>query len=146
MDMLGQYLDISVFTVLGLMSMLAMAYAVERLISYKRINVVDYEQLEQLKLELNKGLPVIATVASNAPYVGLLGTVFGIMLTFYDIGQSGQIDTHAVMVGLSLALKATALGLLVAIPSMIFYNLLVARAERLISEWKIDHHLVDTSL
>ena len=143
MEILKQYLDISVFAVLGLMSFLALAYVIERAISYSRIKVERYQQLEQLKLELNKGLPIIATVASNAPYVGLLGTVFGIMLTFYDIGQSGQIDTNSVMVGLSLALKATALGLLVAIPAMVFYNLLVAKAERLISHWKIAHRITD---
>lgn len=143
MEILKQYLDISVFAVLGLMSILALGYAIERMITYRRIRVERYRQLEQLKLELNKGLPIIATIASNAPYVGLLGTVFGIMLTFYDIGQSGQIDTNSVMVGLSLALKATALGLLVAIPSMIFYNLLVAKAERLISQWKIVHKVAD---
>lgn len=145
MKFLEQYLDISVFAVLGLMSFLALAYTIERLISYRRIKVEQYEQLEQLRIELNRGLPVIATIASNAPYVGLLGTVFGIMLTFYDIGQSGQIDTNSVMVGLSLALKATALGLLVAIPSMIFYNLLVAKAEQLISLWKIEHRMTDPS-
>lgn len=145
MKFLEQYLDISVFAVLGLMSFLALAYTIERLISYRRIKVEQYEQLEQLRIELNRGLPVIATIASNAPYVGLLGTVFGIMLTFYDIGQSGQIDTNSVMVGLSLALKATALGLLVAIPSMIFYNLLVAKAEQLISLWKIEHRTTDPS-
>lgn len=145
MEFLKQYLDISVFAILGLMSFLALAYVIERAISYSRIKVERYRQLEQLKLELNKGLPVIATIASNAPYVGLLGTVFGIMLTFYDIGQSGQIDTNSVMVGLSLALKATALGLLVAIPSMVFYNLLVAKAEQLVSRWKIAHGVTDHS-
>ena len=144
MEFLKQYLDIGVFAVLGLMSFLALAYVIERTISYSRIRVERYKQLERLKLDLNKGLPIIATIASNAPYVGLLGTVFGIMLTFYDIGQSGQIDTKSVMVGLALALKATALGLFVAIPAMIFYNLLVAKAESLISHWKIAHHVSDS--
>jgi len=145
MELLKQYLDISVFAVLGLMSFLALAYVVERAISYSRIRVERYRELERLKIDLNKGLPVIATIASNAPYVGLLGTVFGIMLTFYDIGQSGQIDTQSVMVGLALALKATALGLFVAIPAMIFYNLLVAKAETLMSRWKIAHNVGETS-
>lgn len=145
MEFLKQYLDIGVFSVLGIMSFLALAYAIERAISYSRIKVQKYPQLELLKLELNKGLPIIATIASNAPYVGLLGTVFGIMLTFYDIGQSGKIDTNSVMVGLALALKATALGLLVAIPAMIFYNLLVAKAERLVSYWKLAHGVTDHS-
>ncbi len=143
MDYLAKYLDIAVFAVLGLMSFMVVAYTVERMISYSRIRVERYKHLESLKIDLNKGLPVIATVASNAPYVGLLGTVFGIMLTFYDIGQSGNIDTKSVMVGLSLALKATALGLLVAIPAMMFYNGLVAKAEVMISRWKISRNVVD---
>jgi len=143
MDYLAKYLDIAVFAVLGLMSFMVVAYTVERMISYSRIRVERYKHLESLKIDLNKGLPVIATVASNAPFVGLLGTVFGIMLTFYDIGQSGNIDTKSVMVGLSLALKATALGLLVAIPAMMFYNGLVAKAEVMISRWKISRNVVD---
>ena len=143
MEFIRQYLDISVFAVLGIMSFLALAYTIERAISFSRIKVERYPQLELLKLDLNKGLAVIATIASNAPYVGLLGTVFGIMITFYDIGQSGQIDTNSVMVGLALALKATALGLLVAIPAMVFYNMLVAKAERIISFWKLAHGVTD---
>ena len=139
MEFIREYLDLGIFTVLGLMSILALAYTIERALHYRKVSVQRFEQLESLKLDLNKGLTPIATIASNAPYVGLLGTVFGIMLTFYDIGQSGQIDTQAVMVGLALALKATALGLFVAIPSMVFYNVLTARAEVLISEWKIAH-------
>lgn len=145
MELIRQYLDISVFAVLGIMSFLALAYTIERAISFSRIKVERYTQLERLKLDLNKGLPVIATIASNAPYVGLLGTVFGIMITFYDIGQSGQIDTNSVMLGLALALKATALGLLVAIPAMVFYNMLVAKAERIISFWKLAHGVTDHS-
>lgn len=136
---LHNYLDISIFAVLGVMSVLALAFAVERFLSYRRLGVEQFTSLEALQIQLQKGLPVIATVASSAPYVGLLGTVFGIMLTFHDIGQSGQIDTRTVMVGLALALKATALGLFVAIPSMMVYNLLVARAERLQLEWKLAH-------
>lgn len=139
MEFIREYLDLSIFAVLGLMSILALAYTIERTLHYRKVSVQNYEQLESLKLDLNKGLTPIATIASNAPYVGLLGTVFGIMLTFYDIGQSGQIDTQAVMVGLALALKATALGLFVAIPSMVFYNVLTARAEVLLSEWKVAH-------
>lgn len=139
MEFIREYLDIGVFGVLGLMSVIALAYVIERWIHYSRINIENYSHIESLKLDLNRGLAVIATIASNAPYVGLLGTVFGIMLTFYDMGQSGQIDTKSVMVGLALALKATALGLFVAIPAMMFYNGLTAKAEALQSRWKIMH-------
>ncbi len=140
MDIIKQYLDLGIFSILGLMSLLALAYTIERFVHYRNVRVEQYEQLEMLKLDLKRGLAVIATIGSNAPYVGLLGTVFGIMLTFYDIGQSGQIDTKAVMVGLALALKATALGLFVAIPSMVFYNSLLTKAENLQSKWKIANH------
>lgn len=137
MELLRQYLDLGVFTILGLMSFIALALVIERYIHYSRVDVARFAHPESLRIDLNRGLTAIASVASNAPYVGLLGTVFGIMLTFYDIGQASQIDTQSVMVGLSLALKATALGLLVAIPSMIFYNSLTAKAEILMSRWKI---------
>ncbi len=143
MDFIRHYLDAGIFGVLGLMSFLAFAYTIERWLHYRSVKPEKFSQLEELKLDLSKGLTVIATIASNAPYVGLLGTVFGIMLTFYDIGQTGQIETKAIMVGLALALKATALGLLVAIPSMVFYNALVARADTLQSQWKILNKVSD---
>lgn len=139
MDFIRQYLDAGIFGILGIMSFLALAYTIERWLHYRQIDLYQYGHIENLKLDLNRGLTVIASIASNAPYVGLLGTVFGIMLTFYDIGESGTIDTKSVMVGLALALKATALGLVVAIPSMIFYNALVAKAEALQSRWKVLH-------
>ncbi|MBX2823162.1 MAG: TonB-system energizer ExbB [Gammaproteobacteria bacterium] len=139
MEFLKSWLDIGVFGILGLMSVVALACVIERFIHYGRVQVERYPHPESLRLDLNRGLTTIASVASNAPYVGLLGTVFGIMLTFYEIGQSGQIDTRSVMVGLALALKATALGLLVAIPAMMFYNALVAKSEALMSRWKIVH-------
>ena len=141
MDLIKDYLDITVFTVLGLMSLMSLAYSIERMVHFSRLDVRQFRHPESLRIDLNRGLMAIASIASNAPYIGLLGTVFGIMLTFYDIGQSGQIDTNAVMVGLSLALKATALGLLVAIPSMMFYNALAAKAETIMSQWKVAHDL-----
>lgn len=139
MEIIKHYLDQAIFTILGLMSFFALAWTIERFIHYSRIRVERFEQLEQLKMDLGKRLPVISTVGANAPYVGLLGTVFGIMVTFYDIGQTGQIDSQSVMVGLAMALKATAAGLMVAIPTLIFYNGLAHKAETLLSEWKILH-------
>ncbi len=70
---------------------------------------------------------MIATIGSNAPYVGLLGTVLGIMLIFYNMGQEGMVDSAKIMTGLALTLKATAPGLLVAIPAVVLYNLLLRR-------------------
>ena len=63
----------------------------------------------------------------------------GIMVTFYNMGVDGFMDTNKIMVGLALALKATAIGLLVAIPSVTFYNLLLRRVKVLLTQWDIRH-------
>lgn len=70
---------------------------------------------------LDRYLGFLATVGSNAPFIGLLGTVFGIMDAFRALSQS-QGDANVVMAGISQALIATAAGLLVAIPAVIAYN------------------------
>lgn len=74
------------------------------------------------KPELEKFLSFLATVGSNAPYIGLLGTVLGIMKAFNDLALSPEAGQQTVMAGISLALVATAAGLFVAIPAVIFYN------------------------
>ena len=86
--------------------------------------------------ELQRGLPVLATVASAAPFVGLFGTVWGIMHAFIEIAS--QQDTSLVVVapGIAEALFATALGLVAAIPAVIFYNKLSADADRIISGYE----------
>ncbi|MCR8549329.1 protein TolQ [Salipiger sp. P9] len=86
--------------------------------------------------ELQRGLPVLATVGSTAPFVGLFGTVWGIMHAFIEIAQ--QQDTSLVVVapGIAEALFATALGLMAAIPAVIFYNKLSADADRVIAGYE----------
>lgn len=74
------------------------------------------------KPELEKFLAPLATIASNAPFVGLLGTVLGIMKAFNDLAQSADAGQQTVMAGISIALVATAAGLFVAIPAGVFYN------------------------
>ena len=74
------------------------------------------------RADLEKFLGFLATVGSNAPYIGLLGTVLGIMKAFNDLAQSSEAGQQTVMAGISLALVATAAGLFVAIPAVIFYN------------------------
>ncbi len=71
--------------------------------------------------QFDKHLNFLATVGSNAPFIGLLGTVFGIMDAFREMA-SNQGDASAVMLGISKALVATGIGLLVAIPAVIAYN------------------------
>lgn len=74
------------------------------------------------KSELEKFLPVLATISSNAPFIGLLGTVLGIMKAFNDLAVTQNAGQQTVMSGISTALVATAAGLFVAIPASIFYN------------------------
>lgn len=134
---LKESVEYGVIGVLVLMSIVSFWATFERLLFYKYIKLVLYENKTELELDLSRNLTIIATIGSNAPYIGLLGTVFGIILTFVQIGQSGNIDTSSIMTGLALALQATAGGLLVAIPAIIFYNLLLRKCEVLIAQWEI---------
>ena len=79
-----------------------------------------FVQFEQPKLE--RSLTFLATVGSNAPYIGLFGTVLGIMKSFNDLAQASSAGQQTVMAGISAALIATAAGLLVAIPSILAFN------------------------
>ncbi len=80
---------------------------------------------------LQKGLPVLATVGSTAPFIGLFGTVFGIMNSFIEIAEQQNTSLVVVAPGIAEALLATGLGLLAAIPAVIFYNKLSADADRI---------------
>ena len=79
--------------------------------------------------DLKKGVSALATIGSTAPFVGLLGTVIGVINAFQGIGASGSAGIGAVSVGISEALVETALGLVVAIPAVWFYNYLTGRVE-----------------
>lgn len=72
--------------------------------------------------KLGKTLPFLATTGSATPFIGLFGTVWGIMASFHDIGVRGSASLAVVAPGISEALVATAAGLAVAIPAVIFYN------------------------
>lgn len=74
------------------------------------------------KPRLEKFLNFLATVGSNAPFIGLLGTVMGIMKAFNDLAQNSAAGNEVVMMGIAHALVATAIGLFVAIPAVIGYN------------------------
>jgi len=132
-------IDYGIIGLLVALSVVAVAIAIERYLRYKYIRIEDFNDRKSLELELTKKLHIIATIGSNAPYIGLLGTVLGIMLTFYTMGREGFMDTGKIMVGLALALKATAVGLLVAIPSVALYNFLVRKAKVLIMQWEIQN-------
>src|SRR5260221_5458107 len=79
--------------------------------------------------DLKKGVSALATIGSTAPFVGLLGTVVGVINAFQGIAASGSSGLGAVSVGISGALVETAVGLVVAIPAVSFYNYLMGRVE-----------------
>jgi biopolymer transport protein ExbB len=129
-------MDFAIFGILGLMSVLSLAYAIERFIFYTRYKIDDYKDLNEFENDLTKNLTTLSIIGSNAPYVGLFGTVVGVMVTFYDMGIGGGIDTNAILVGLSLALKATAAGLLVAIPTLVIYTACLRKVDVGIANFK----------
>jgi len=79
--------------------------------------------------DLKKGVAALATIGATAPFVGLLGTVIGIITAFQGIAATGSGGLGAVSAGISEALVETALGLVVAIPAVWFYNYLTGRIE-----------------
>ncbi len=135
MELLKANLDLGVVGLLGFMSFLTLAFTIERYIYFARVDLKTFERADDLEIALTRHLTVIASVGANAPYVGLLGTVLGILIAFHDMGRGGAIETSAIMLGLALALKATALGLVVAIPSIVFYNALLRRVDVLKARW-----------
>jgi len=139
MEELKLIVDYGIIGVLGLMGFLTLYFFIERVMFYSSVDLAAFSTKDELELDLGNNVSAIATIGSNAPYIGLLGTVFGIMLTFYTLGESSSIDTKSIMTGLALALKATAMGLLVAIPSIVFYNVLVRKMEVLLTRWTIKY-------
>ncbi len=85
---------------------------------------------------LQKGLPILATVGSTAPFVGLFGTVWGIMNAFIEIAEQGNTNLAVVAPGIAEALLATGLGLLAAIPAVVYYNKLTADSDRIVSGYE----------
>ena len=136
MEILHQTIDYGVLGLLLVLSIIVLAIAIERYLVFRATEIGNFADKKELELHLTEKLHLIATIGTNAPYIGLLGTVLGIMLTFYTIGDSG-FDTTRIMKGLALALKATALGLLVAIPAVTLYNLLLRKCKVLLLQWEI---------
>ena len=79
-------------------------------------------QLIKEKAAMDSGLAVLGTVGSNAPFVGLFGTVLGVIKAFHELSLQGNGSGNTVMSGISQALIATAVGILVAIPALVAYN------------------------
>ena len=94
---------------------------------------VEREMLMEM-VSLKRGLAVLATVGSTAPFVGLLGTVFGIINAFEGMAKSGSGGISAIAAGIAEALIATGFGLIVAIPAVWFYNYFTTKIDNLSAE------------
>jgi biopolymer transport protein ExbB len=137
-EQLKDIVDYGIIGLLIFLSFITFAYAIERLLYYRSIDLSQYKHKLALEIDLSKRLATIASIGSNAPYIGLLGTVLAIILTFYIIGdQQDSIDPGEIMKHLALALKATAAGLVVAIPATVLYNALLTKVDVLLSKWEI---------
>ena len=103
----------------------------------KSITAVDRALLRASSIEVNKlekRVPFLATTASITPFIGLFGTVWGIMTAFMNIGAQGSTDLAVVSTPIAEALIATALGLFAAIPAVYFYNHFTSKVKTYASE------------
>ena len=130
-------LDYGVMGILILMSVVTMWLFIERMMFYKSVRIEDYDHRDNLEMDLTDNITVISAIGTNAPYVGLLGTVTGIMITFYTLGDVGAVDAKKIMMGLALALKATAMGLVVAMPAIVTYTILLRKVEKILTKYDV---------
>lgn len=136
-NFLKDFTDIIIFSLLLLMSFIMLYCSIERSLFLKQINIGDYNNQSALELDLTNGLTPIYTIGATAPFIGLLGTVIGILITFYDMGIGGDnIAAEKILLGLAMALKATAAGIFVAIPAVIFYNSILSKIDAKKLAWQ----------
>lgn len=106
---------------------------------YPAMNIEIVEQITKLE----KNLASLATIGSISPFIGLLGTVWGIMNSFQSLSTNTQNALSIVAPGISEALVATALGLIAAIPAVLFYNKFIAQLDKLTSKYEnFSEHLI----
>ncbi len=134
MEYLKEFIDYGIIGALLLMSIVAVALFLERVFYFRKVDISAFKSKELLENRLSSNLTTIATIASNAPYIGLLGTVLAIMQTFITMAQSNLAATK-IMESLALALKTTAAGLIVAIIASVLYNILVRKIETKLAEY-----------
>ena len=120
--------------------------------SYEAIKVVMEESASAEAMALEKGMIVLSTAVAGGPFIGLLGTVWGVMETFAGIATAGSASLTAIAPGVAGALICTVIGLLVAIPAMFSYNFMVTTIRHLTQELdtfsaryvnQIEHQYVD---
>jgi len=120
--------------------------------SYEAIKVVLEEAAASEAMALEKGMIVLSTAVAGGPFIGLLGTVWGVMSTFAGIAEAHSASLTAMAPGVAAALIATVVGLLVAIPAMFGYNFMVTTIRMITQELdgfasrfanQIEHNYVD---
>ncbi len=137
-EQIKDLIDYGIIGLLVFLSFITFAFTIERMLFYRGLKLSDYSNKTALELDISKRLATIASIGSNAPYIGLLGTVLAIIITFYIIGdQQDTINPGEVMKHLALALKATAAGLFVAIPATVIYNALLVKVDVMLAKWEI---------
>jgi biopolymer transport protein ExbB len=136
MEFLKDYVEYAVLAVLLIMSFVALSITIERYFFYKKVNLKQFKTKNEIEIGLTNNLAALSIIGSNAPYIGLLGTVGGIMIVFYDMGMQSSIDPNVIVIGLSMALKVTAVGLLVAIPTTIVYNMYLRKVDTMMGKWE----------
>lgn len=102
--------------------------------SFEAVKVVLEEAAAAQAMSLEKGMIVLSTAVAGGPFIGLLGTVWGVMETFAGIASAGQASLTAMAPGVAGALIATVVGLMVAIPAMFAYNFMVTTIRHLTQE------------
>jgi len=135
LEHLTNIVDYGVIGLLIFMSILSFTFFIERILFFRKVDILSFAHIKKLENSLTKNLTTIATIASNAPYIGLLGTVLAIMQTFIDMGTADIVATK-IMSSLALALKTTAIGLFVAIAAVVFYNILSRKVEIFLAEYE----------
>jgi biopolymer transport protein ExbB len=96
----------------------------------------------RLRIEMDKNLGVLGTLGNNAPFIGLFGTVLGIIKAFADLSRNSGGGAGAVMAGISEALVATAVGLMVAIPAVIAFNFFQTKVRKTLARVDAVAHMV----
>ena len=124
MQSIGPLVEYAVFAVLIVLSIMAVAITFERLRFYRTVQATRYTSRSRLETDLTCRLNLIGTIGANAPYIGLLGTVLGIMVTFQTLGSGNAMAVKSLMPGLSLALKATVAGITAPTPCAMLNDIL----------------------
>jgi biopolymer transport protein ExbB len=114
-------------------------------LSHARDGVAAVEErkagaIEEERVRYERRLAFLGTLGNNAPFVGLFGTVLGIIRAFHDLAGSSMQGTQAVMAGIAEALVATGVGLIVALPAVAAYNIFTRRVERSVSASEVLAH------